>query len=350
MRFGKIRIEDGNFLFVRHMMLNSIPCTDVLWAYIKQEQSDNPESKKLLRTFLVITTRRKKIYQFDMPEKDAQNCLLLLKGLNPELVVDFPCGGRIPLQNLPNTRDLGALLTSDEEYIIPGRLLRSGDLYHMSQEDMQTLQENFRLRKIIDLRSERERRERPDSVIPDTEYHEIPLLDEDWGGIRGFDSVRRILRGVENYSWDQIAGMYQKVIEDPYCVRQLARILDVVVKEPMGPVLIHSSIGKDRTGMVIALILTILGVPRNTIRKDYMRSNDFLESDRKFMQNYLENRPGDHVDEIEKLEYVYGVREYSLNRMFQTIDRKFGSMDSFIQKQLLLSPTAIDKMRGYFIL
>ena len=350
MRFGKIRIENGNFLFVRHMILNSIPCTDIVWAYIKHEQSDYPESKNLLRTFVVVTTRRKKVYRFDMSEKEAQNCLLLLKGMNPELVVDFPCGERIPLQNLPNTRDLGALLTSDEEYIIPGRLLRSGDLYHMSQEDLQTLQENFRLRKIIDLRSARERSERPDSIIPDTEYHEIPLLDEDWGGVRGFDSVRRILRGAETYSWDQIADLYQKVIEDPYCVRQLARILDIVVKEPFGPVLIHGSMGKDRTGMVIALILTILGVPRNTIRKDYMRSNEFLEVDRKFMQNYLENQPGDHQDETDRLEYAYGVREYSLNRMFQTIERKFGSMDAFVQKQLLLSPAAIEKMKEYYIL
>ena len=351
MKFGKIRIENGNFMFIRHMMMNTIPCTDVIWAYIKREQGDeNPEAKNLLRTYLVVTTRRKKVYQFDMPEKDAQNCLMLLKGMNPELIVDFPCGGRIALQNLPNTRDLGALQTEDEKYIIPGRRLRSGDLYHISQEDQEVLQDNYRLRKIIDLRSDRERKERPDSPVPDAVCYEIPLLDEDWSGNRSFDSIRRTLGGAEEYSWDQIADLYQRVIEDPFCVRQIARIMDVIVKEPMGPVMIHGSVGKDRTGIIIALILTILGVPRNTIRKDYVRSNEYLDNDMRFMQNYLGNLSGNHNDELDKLEFVYGVREYSINRMFQTIERKFGSMSSFIQKELLLSSGEIERMRDYFLL
>ena len=40
MRYGKIRIEDGFFVFTRHMMLNSLPCKDILWAYMRREGAD----------------------------------------------------------------------------------------------------------------------------------------------------------------------------------------------------------------------------------------------------------------------------------------------------------------------
>lgn len=37
MKYGKIRIEDGYLAFTRHMMLNSLPCKDIMWAYMRRE-------------------------------------------------------------------------------------------------------------------------------------------------------------------------------------------------------------------------------------------------------------------------------------------------------------------------
>lgn len=45
MRYGKIRIEDGFFVFTRHMMLNSLPCKDILWAYMRREGADKTSEK-----------------------------------------------------------------------------------------------------------------------------------------------------------------------------------------------------------------------------------------------------------------------------------------------------------------
>ena len=42
MRYGKIRIEDGFFVFTRHMMLNSLPCKDILWAYMRVREPIKP--------------------------------------------------------------------------------------------------------------------------------------------------------------------------------------------------------------------------------------------------------------------------------------------------------------------
>lgn len=110
MRYGKIRIEDGNLIFLRHMIQNNLPCRDIVWAYIHRE-GENAEAavKQMISNYLVIITRRKKRYRFEMTEHEAQDCLRLLKILNPDMATGFPRGGRLPLLNLPNTRDLGAL-------------------------------------------------------------------------------------------------------------------------------------------------------------------------------------------------------------------------------------------------
>ena len=152
MRYGKIRIEDGFFVFTRHMMLNSLPCKDILWAYMRREGADKTGEKQLIINYLVIITRRQKRYKFDMTEQEVQDCLRLLKVLNPDLAVGFPKGSRLPLQNLPNTRDLGALMTEDGLHILPRKLLRSGEIYHASVADTRILSEEYNVKTVIDFR------------------------------------------------------------------------------------------------------------------------------------------------------------------------------------------------------
>ena len=114
MRYGKIRVEDGNLIFFRHMIQNNLPCRDIVWAYIHREGENAEEAvKQMISNYLVIITRRKKRYQFEMTEHEAQDCLRILKLFNPEMATGFPKGGRITMQSLSNTRDLGAIATKD---------------------------------------------------------------------------------------------------------------------------------------------------------------------------------------------------------------------------------------------
>ena len=139
MKFGKIRIEDGNFIFAKRMLINYLPCKDILWAYMRREGAEGGMHKQFSTSSLVIITRRRKRYEFEMTDKEIRDCIQLLRVLNPELATGFPKGARIPLKSLPNTRDLGALIAKDGRHILPHRLLRSGCLYHISLQDDDTL-------------------------------------------------------------------------------------------------------------------------------------------------------------------------------------------------------------------
>ena len=95
MKYGKIRIEDGFLVFTRHMMINNLPCKDIVWAYMRKEGADEGDDRQLSVNYLVIVTRRKKRYKFDMTEKEIHECIRILKILNPDMATGFPKGGRI---------------------------------------------------------------------------------------------------------------------------------------------------------------------------------------------------------------------------------------------------------------
>ena len=179
MKYGKIRIEDGFLVFTRHMMINNLPCKDIVWAYMRKEGADEGDDRQLSVNYLVIVTRRKKRYKFDMTEKEIHECIRILKILNPDMATGFPKGGRISLHSLPNTRDLGAIVTADDRHILPRRLLRSGELYHISESDKNRLREEYNLKTVIDLRSAEERKCKPDTIIAEVEYYHVPIVDED---------------------------------------------------------------------------------------------------------------------------------------------------------------------------
>ena len=69
MKYGKIRIEDGNFIFSKHMMMNYLPCKDIIWAYKRKEGVEGGAQKQYSTSSLVIITRRKKRYQFEMTDR-----------------------------------------------------------------------------------------------------------------------------------------------------------------------------------------------------------------------------------------------------------------------------------------
>ena len=351
MKFGRIRVEDGQLIFTRHMVLNTLPVKDILWAYISKESSNAEDEKLMLGHELVIFTGRRKEYHFDMSEKEAESCVMFLKALNPDMASGYPAGMRIRLESLPNTRDLGGLVTMDNKHIIPGRLIRSGDLYHISQQDQRILLEDYNVTRVIDLRTRREADLRPDTVMPGVEYYRISVFDEELkhpGPL--FGDIEEAMDSSTVWTEEQLAKTYENVINDIYSVKQIARFIDVVLKTERGAVLWHGTTGKDRTGITTAMLLALLGVPRDTIMADFLRSNNYMEEDMKHMYRLLESRPEDTRIQEQNLEFYYRVQENCLNRLFRAIDRKYGSIYQFFRRELYMSSKAMESVKERYLL
>lgn len=350
MKYGKIRIEDGYLVFTRHMMINSLPCRDILWAYMRREGNESESGRQIINNSLVIVTRRRKRYKFDMTEKEVHECLILLRALNPEMAVGFPRGNRIALQSLPNTRDLGAITGKDGRHILPRKLLRSGELYHMSISDQQVLHNEYHLSTILDLRNDFEREKKPDLIPEGVIYHKLPIIDREsvsqeqknWTAV---DAILNFGGDPDEYMMRQ----YQNLIRDEFSVKRYARFLDFFLHQDEGAILWHGCSGKGRTGVGTALLLCVLGVSRDDIMEDYLKSNVCLEEEMEYAIRLMETKTIVDPGVMERIHMFYRVKEEYLNTVFDTIDQEYGSAERFLRKALYLTPKAIEDLQNKYL-
>lgn len=350
MKYGKIRIEDGNLIFTKHMMINSLPCKDILWAYMRREGTEGGDGKQLIANYLVIVTRRRKRYKFDMTEKEVKECISLFKALNPEIALGYPKGGRISAQSMPNIRDLGALYTEDGRHILPRRLLRSGDLYHISVADQDTLQWEYRLSAVIDLRTPAERQRKPDVTIPYVRYYHIPIMDEETFTLAAFHSPEEMIMNFKEDPDEYMIRLYENFIRDQFSVKQFALFLDRILRQGEGAVLWHSSVGKDRAAVGTALLLCVLGVSKDDIIEDYLKTNGYLEGEMEYMIRFMESRTIVNAAIMDHIRLLYKVKPEYLEAVFAAVEKYYGTMDRFLRKALYLTPKAIEDLKNRYLI
>ena len=160
---------------------------------------------------------------------------------------------------IQNKRDLGGIQTADGQIIKPGLLVRSAHLFQAEEHDLE------RISTIIDLRTPGERKEAPDQTCG-REYLTLPVFDDVTAGISHETGARD--QGIPD-----MAYLYGRLMRE--CTDSFRTILLTIMQHDYstGGVLWHCTEGKDRCGMTTALILESLGVPRDTILEDYLKTN-----------------------------------------------------------------------------
>jgi len=162
-----------------------------------------------------------------------------------------------------NFRDLGGYRTADGQRVAPQRLYRSDDLARLTDADKDAFAA-LGIRTVIDLR-------RPNEVdrfgrFPETDgvdYHHIHLPHPPWPSHEFSDTAARTAFVVERYREMSIAS-----------ADGLGTALRLIADPDTAPLVFHCVAGKDRTGILAALTLSLLGVDDDTVADDYQRSDD----------------------------------------------------------------------------
>ena len=163
----------------------------------------------------------------------------------------------LPLQGTYNTRDLGGYPAGDTA-VRRGRFLRSDQPVDLGEGDLQALYE-YGVRLAIDLRSAQECRRAPSSLrgYRDIRCEEVPLLD----------SLQSSLAAGEAVALPPSMGeLYVSLLRDSQPA--IARSLSLMAGST-GCVLYHCTAGKDRTGVLSMLLLSLAGVADAVIETDY---------------------------------------------------------------------------------
>jgi protein-tyrosine phosphatase len=179
----------------------------------------------------------------------------------------------VELQGAFNVRDLGGLPAAEANVTISRVLYRGDNLDALTASDVNRLIVEHRLRAVIDLRSAIERTGPPAWLAgTEVEYRHIPLLDLSGETVARFGAVLRT---------DGQAAYRQMVEMAGPAIAQVVSILvgpdhDSIVRD--GPVLIQCAAGKDRTGIVVAVLLTAVGVSHDAVIADYLLTAERIDA------------------------------------------------------------------------
>jgi protein-tyrosine phosphatase len=192
----------------------------------------------------------------------------------------------IDLDGLANMRDVGGIPTSDGDKIIPGRLLRSDNLQTLTISDVDQLL-GLGLTDVIDLRSDYEATQEGPGPLASSEVqiHQFSLFREWQVGVgEPKPDVRPEVMPEEALPWidlepsveldNQVASVYFSYLVDrPDSVLAALR---TIARAP-GVALVHCAAGKDRTGTIVALALSVADAERQAIIDDYAASSERVE-------------------------------------------------------------------------
>lgn len=252
-------------------------------------------------------------------------------------------------KNLDNFRDLGGIPAADGKMVAPGRILRSGDLSRLTEEDIILLKEKYFLTNIVDFRTEHERVESPDCKIPGTQYFAMDFFpNESLEKSTGSEDQLKQMESAEQIH-KNMKELYASFITDMSIREKLYEFLQLLLRTEKGSTLFHCFAGKDRTGIGAAVILTVLGVSKNNIIKDYLETNILRQKANKTIIDGLKDA-GMPETMQEAVQAALSVQLEYLEISFETADREYGSFEEYIIQGIGLEKDKWEQLRlGYLI-
>lgn len=223
---------------------------------------------------------------------------------------------RIPLGKLCNLRDLGGYPTADRRITAWERLLRADNPVGLSEPDVQWLLDR-NITTIVDLRTLEETRRAPDQLAsrPEFSYHHIPFV-----GIEKLPNLE-----------SDVGLAYFNALDQKHSAHA---IMSAIAAAP-GGVLYHCTAGKDRTGLVSALLLALVGVSQEDILADYQVSETYLAEIIRHLKANIPNLSA----------FVGNSRREYMEDCLAQLHEAYGGVPEYLQA-IGLTDQELDALRG----
>ncbi|TKG93957.1 tyrosine-protein phosphatase [Puteibacter caeruleilacunae] len=244
----------------------------------------------------------------------------------------------VHLDGASNFRDIGGYQTEDDRLIKTGVIYRSDKLSKLTNADIQRLK-SLNLTQIIDLRSELEikiHKDRKPEWISEIKHHQVgnEAVDPD-------DYTRKVLTGyytADSYREMMINGYRQMILEGK---SYIPAILNELVNE-QGASVYHCAGGKDRTGIITAVLLKALGASNETIISDYLLTAHYRKADMEKKYKKLKSL-STHIDD-KLIASMWPNKDY-INSGLQTIE-ELGGIQQYLMHYLGVDEMTILRLKN----
>lgn len=273
-------------------------------------------------------------------------------------LVQHNAAHRLQLGSVRNIRDLGGYKTKSGLQTKNHLLVRSENLSKMTKEDALALKD-YGISCIIDLRMPSETESAPDNIYSLFRYEKYPLSlpSEETADYRN----RLFERRIQNFSKEEDAwyisqyltavdmvGMYTNILSSPESLKQIRKILSLIADENSGGILFHCTSGKDRTGIIAAIVLSILGVDFNDVRLDYYTSGLYSLKTAESIVNTLESFGYEDKLKKEARRFV-GISLETPDLISQWMLSQYGSTDEYMNTALQIPEEIHQKLTKKFL-
>ncbi len=249
----------------------------------------------------------------------------------------------VHLEGTFNFRELGGYPTSDGRRVKSGILFRSGNLSRLTEQDFVTISK-LGIKNICDLRDDDEVGNHPDPVIEGATWNHISLVNDEKAVRQVGDLSQFESKLMNSKPGEMLTNLNRDLVANTTAFEKIFRVL---LDEPGKPMLFHCMAGKDRTGAVAALLLSVIGVARDVIEEDYLYTNNTLEAMQEDFNAIGYTMP-DFIDK-EVVQAMYEARVEYINAFFDEIEREYGSVESYVLNGIGLEKEDITKLRSYLL-
>lgn len=256
-------------------------------------------------------------------------------GSLPQLLPGQSLGLALGIASVPNLRDLGGYEAAAGAIVARGLIYRSDAFNPMSAEDIAKVA-RLGLKNAYDLRTTAEVEVRPDHLPPGVEYRLLNVL----AGARSAapaelqallhepKKANRVLGNGRIEDW--FIDSYREFVSLPSATRSYRALFLSLASPERLPAVFHCTSGKDRTGWAAAALLTLLGVPKETVTADYLCTNEYiLPQFARVIDGFV---AGDGDRAI--AEAIFGVKAEYLRASFEQMQEAYGSIEEYFAAAL----------------
>lgn len=235
-----------------------------------------------------------------------------------------------------NFRDLGGYPSTLGGEVRLGMLYRAGRLDRMTPADL----EQFRrlgIRTVFDLRRDDEREVAPD---PMPNIH-LCLMSK----VQANTPLRDPATMVDHdHGVEFLRDLYSGLLA--HATAELGALFTTLAEPGAMPAVFHCAVGKDRTGLVAALLLTWLGVDRELVLDDFEASDGHVAP---ALRDELLGRMADRGIGPEAAAGILGATRASMQAALAELDMRYGGIERFLRENCAIAPDVLSRLRDQLV-